>query len=73
MDGLTAIISLIAITCFIALSFWYFRRIRAGRAAPYVNPSWPTAMRPSSPIELQSAQHVDRQTSVYNDDSRRGE
>ncbi len=68
MDVLTAAISLTAVACFIALSAWYFRRIRAGRADTYVNPSWPTTMRPS-PTEFHAPQHDDKQTSRYDDGS----
>jgi hypothetical protein len=34
---------------FIFGSWWYFKRIRDGRADPVINPSWTTNMRPASP------------------------
>ena len=34
---------------FIFGSWWYFKRIRDGRADPVINPSWTTNMRPTSP------------------------
>jgi hypothetical protein len=40
---------LVVMAVFVASSWWYFRRIRDGRADPVVNPSWTTNMRPASP------------------------
>ncbi|BCI55327.1 hypothetical protein NIIDNTM18_46050 [Mycolicibacterium litorale] len=68
MDMLTAAVTVTAVASFIALSAWYFRRIRAGRADTYVNPSWPTVMRPS-PTDSHVSQHDDKQTSRYDDGS----
>jgi hypothetical protein len=40
---------LAAMALFIAGSWWYFRRIRDGRADPVISPSWPSTMWPASP------------------------
>lgn len=72
MDILAAAITLIAVGCVIAAAIWYMRRIRAGRADPYVNPSWPTIMR-ASPSEFDVSHHDDKQTSRYDDDFRSGQ
>lgn len=46
---LAAVVCLLLIALFIAMSLWYFKRIRDGRADPIINPSWTTNMRPASP------------------------
>lgn len=47
-DVLAALVSLAGVALFLAGTRWYFRRIRAGRADPVVNPGWPTIMRPTN-------------------------
>lgn len=42
---------------------------RAGRADPYVNPSWPNSMRPP-PTELPTVERDGRETSWYEDPER---
>jgi hypothetical protein len=44
-----ALVTLAVMTVFVAGSLRYFRRIRAHRADPVIDPSWPTIMRPSNP------------------------
>lgn len=68
MEILAAAITLTVVVGVMASIIWYLRRIRAGRAAPYVNPAWPTIMRPS-PTEFDVSHHDDKQASLYNDDS----
>ena len=46
---LAAVGCLMLMAIFIVASLSYFKRIRDGRADPFVNPSWPTILRPTSP------------------------
>ena len=63
MEIVAAAITLAVITGVLALTIWYLRRIRAGRADPYVDPSWPTIM-----TELCGPHRNDDHTSLYHDD-----
>ena len=52
IEILAAVGCLVLMALFIAGSWWYFKRIRDGRADPVINPSWTSTMRPASPPPL---------------------
>jgi hypothetical protein len=61
---LAAILSTAGMAVAIAVSAWYFGRIRDVRADPYVNPSWPSTMRPPR-TALPEPPYRDDDTSHY--------
>jgi hypothetical protein len=46
---LAAAVCLVLMALFIFGSWWYFKRIRDGRADPVISPSWTINMRPANP------------------------
>ncbi len=44
---LAPIITILAIGLFVGSWVFYLRRVRQGRADPFVDPSWPSNLRPS--------------------------
>lgn len=51
-EAIAGISIVLLMTLFVWLSLRYFKKIGRGDAAPIIDPSWPTNMRPASPPRL---------------------
>jgi hypothetical protein len=60
---IAAVLSLALIVLGIGASVWYMRQIPGDRAAPVINPAWPSVMRPT-PLHLPEPDRGD-DTSLY--------
>ena len=52
MEAVAGISLVVLMALFVWLSLRYFKKIGRGDAAPIIDPSWPTNMRPASPPDL---------------------
>jgi hypothetical protein len=69
---LAPLLSIAAVVLTLGASWYYLRRIRQGRVAPVIDPSWPTMVRPQ-PTELPGSPSRDWETSSYHDTRRSDE